>query len=232
MSEKKTPVLEVKELGIDFGGLTAVNDLDLAIYNEEIVGLIGPNGAGKTTVFNLLTKVYTPTRGSIFFDGKDTAGKTVVDINKAGIARTFQNIRLFDNLTVLDNVKTGYHNNIKYSPVSAVFRLPGYYAKEREIEGKSRELLEIMELGQYADVTAGNLPYGAQRRLEIARAMATEPKLLLLDEPAADRARHAACHGNLRTHLCSELRHAAGPGPSRRDSGKSRGHQGLPGRLM
>ena len=185
MSEKKTPVLEVKELGIDFGGLTAVNDLDMSIYNEEIVGLIGPNGAGKTTVFNLLTKVYTPTRGNIFFDGKDTAGKTVVDINKAGIARTFQNIRLFDNLTVLDNVKTGYHNNIKYSPVSAVFRLPGYYAKEREIEGKSRELLEIMELGQYADVTAGNLPYGAQRRLEIARAMATEPKLLLLDEPAA-----------------------------------------------
>ena len=121
MSEKKTPVLEVKELGIDFGGLTAVNDLDMSIYNEEIVGLIGPNGAGKTTVFNLLTKVYTPTRGSIFFDGKDTAGKTVVDINKSGIARTFQNIRLFDNLTVLDNVKTGYHNNIKYSPVSAVF---------------------------------------------------------------------------------------------------------------
>jgi branched-chain amino acid transport system ATP-binding protein len=125
MSEKKTPVLEVKELGIDFGGLTAVNDLDLSIYNEEIVGLIGPNGAGKTTVFNLLTKVYTPTRGSIFFDGKDTAGKTVVDINKAGIARTCQNIRLFDNMTVLDNVKTGYHNSIRYSPGSAVFRRPG-----------------------------------------------------------------------------------------------------------
>ena len=185
MSENKTPILDVKELGIDFGGLTAVNDLDLAIYNEEIVGLIGPNGAGKTTVFNLLTKVYKPTRGTIFFDGKDTAGKTVVDINKAGIARTFQNIRLFDNLTVLDNVKTGYHNNIRYSPVSAVFRLPGYYAREREIEGKARELLEIMELGEYANVTAGNLPYGAQRRLEIARALATNPKLLLLDEPAA-----------------------------------------------
>ena len=185
MNENKTPVLETKELGIDFGGLTAVNDLDLSIYDEEIVGLIGPNGAGKTTVFNLLTKVYTPTRGQIIFDGKDTAGKTVVDINKAGIARTFQNIRLFDNMTVLDNVRTAYHNNIKYSPVSAVFRLPSYYAKEREIEGKSRELLEIMELGEYAEVTAGNLPYGAQRRLEIARAMATEPKLLLLDEPAA-----------------------------------------------
>lgn len=185
MSEKGTPILETRELGIDFGGLTAVNDLDLAIYDKEIMGLIGPNGAGKTTVFNLLTKVYTPTRGTIFFDGKDTAGKTVVDINKAGIARTFQNIRLFNNLSVLDNVKTGYHNNIRYSPLSAVLRLPGYYAKEREIEGKSRELLEIMELGEYADVTAGNLPYGAQRRLEIARAMATEPKLLLLDEPAA-----------------------------------------------
>ena len=170
----ETPILEVKELGIDFGG-DGVNDLDLAIYNKEIVGLIGPNGAGKTTVFNLLTKVYKPTRGTIFFDGKDTAGKTVVDINKAGIARTFQNIRLFNNLTVLDNVKTAYHNNIRYSPVEAVFRLPGYYAKEREIEGKSRELLEIMELGDFADVTAGNLPYGAQRRLEIARAMATEP---------------------------------------------------------
>ena len=185
MSKNETPILEVKELGIDFGGLTAVNDLDLAIYNKEIVGLIGPNGAGKTTVFNLLTKVYKPTRGTIFFDGKDTAGKTVVDINKAGIARTFQNIRLFNNLTVLDNVRTAYHNNIRYSPVEAVLRLPGYYAKEREIEGKARELLEIMELGEYADVTAGNLPYGAQRRLEIARAMATEPKLLLLDEPAA-----------------------------------------------
>ena len=185
MSKNETPILEVKELGIDFGGLTAVNDLDMSIFNKEIVGLIGPNGAGKTTVFNMLTKVYNPTRGTIFFDGKDTAGKNVVDINKAGIARTFQNIRLFNNLTVLDNVRTAYHNNIRYSPVEAVLRLPGYYAKEREIEGKSRELLDIMELGEYADFKAGNLPYGAQRRLEIARAMATEPKLLLLDEPAA-----------------------------------------------
>ena len=185
MENKKTPILEVKDLGIDFGGLTAVNDLNMEIYDKEIVGLIGPNGAGKTTVFNLLTKVYRPTRGTIIFDGKDTAGKSVVDINKAGIARTFQNIRLFNNLTVLENVMTGYHNNVKYSPLAAVLRLPGYYNREREIEGKSRELLEIMELDQYADVTAGNLPYGAQRRLEIARAMATQPKLLLLDEPAA-----------------------------------------------
>lgn len=181
----QTPILEVQELGIDFGGLTAVNDLNMKIFDKEIVGLIGPNGAGKTTVFNLLTKVYKPTRGKIFFDGKDTAGKTVVDINKAGIARTFQNIRLFNQLTVLDNVRTGYHNNIKYSPIAAVLRLPNYYAREREIEGKARELLSIMELDQYADYKAGNLPYGAQRRLEIARAMATNPRLLLLDEPAA-----------------------------------------------
>ena len=181
----RTPVLEAIELGIDFGGLTAVNDLDLKIYDHEIVDLIGPNGAGKTTVFNLLTKVYKPTRGKILFEGKDTAGKSVVDINKAGIARTFQNIRLFNNLTVLDNVRTGYHNNVRYNPFTAVLRLPSYYAKEREIEGKSRELLKIMELDQYTDTTAGNLPYGAQRRLEIARALATEPKLLLLDEPAA-----------------------------------------------
>ena len=185
MSTDKAPVLEAKELGIDFGGLTAVNELNLAIYDKEIVGLIGPNGAGKTTVFNLLTKVYKPTRGTIYFDGKDTAGKTVVDMSKAGIARTFQNIRLFNNLTVLDNVRTGYHNKVKYSPLSAVFRLPNYYAREREIEGKSRELLSIMGLEQFADYKAGNLPYGAQRRLEIARAMATDPKLLLLDEPAA-----------------------------------------------
>ncbi len=181
----KTPILEVKELGIDFGGLTAVNDLNLQIYDREIVGLIGPNGAGKTTVFNLLTKVYKPTRGQILFEGRDTAGQTVVGMNRAGIARTFQNIRLFDKLTVLDNVRTGYHNSVRYSPFTAVLRLPSYYAREREIEGKSRELLKIMELDQYTDVTAGNLPYGAQRRLEIARALATGPKLLLLDEPAA-----------------------------------------------
>ena len=181
----KTPILEVKELGIDFGGLTAVNDLNLQIYDREIVGLIGPNGAGKTTVFNLLTKVYKPTRGQILFEGRDTAGQTVVGMNRAGIARTFQNIRLFDKLTVLDNVRTGYHNSVRYSPFTAVLRLPSYYAREREIEGKSRELLKIMELGQCTDVTAGNLPYGAQRRLEIARALATGPKLLLLDEPAA-----------------------------------------------
>ena len=183
----KAPVLDVQELGIDFGGLTAVNDLNMQVYDGEIVGLIGPNGAGKTTVFNLLTKVYNPTRGRIIFDGKDTAGKTVVDINKAGIARTFQNIRLFGNLTVLDNVKTGFHNVIPYSPITAILRLPKYYASERDIEEKAMDLLKILELDQFAYVTASNLPYGAQRRLEIARALATDPKLLLLDEPAGDR---------------------------------------------
>ncbi len=181
----KTPVLDVQELGIDFGGLTAVNDLNLQVYEGEIAGLIGPNGAGKTTVFNLLTKVYKPSRGKIFFDGKDTAGKSVVDINKAGIARTFQNIRLFGNLSVLDNVKTGFHTVIPYSPITAILRLPKYFSSEKEIDQKARELLKIMELDQFADYTASNLPYGAQRRLEIARALATNPKLLLLDEPAA-----------------------------------------------
>ena len=181
----KTPVLDVQELGIDFGGLTAVNDLNLQVYEGEIAGLIGPNGAGKTTVFNLLTKVYKPTRGKIYFDGKDTAGKNVVSINKAGIARTFQNIRLFGALTVLDNVKTGFHNVIPYSPITAMLRLPKYYSAEREIDEKARDLLKILELDRFADVTASNLPYGAQRRLEIARALATNPKLLLLDEPAA-----------------------------------------------
>ena len=181
----KAPVLDVQELGIDFGGLTAVNDLSLQVFDGEIAGLIGPNGAGKTTVFNLLTKVYKPTRGKIYFDGKDTAGKSVVDINKAGIARTFQNIRLFGNLTVLDNVKTGFHNVIPYSPITAILRLPKYFSSEKEINEKAMDLLKIMELDQFADYTASNLPYGAQRRLEIARALATNPKLLLLDEHTA-----------------------------------------------
>ncbi len=185
MSDERTPILDVKELGIDFGGLTAVNDFSMEIYNGEIVGLIGPNGAGKTTVFNMLTKVYSPTRGTIFFDGKDTAGKSVVEMNKAGISRTFQNIRLFSQLTVLDNVKTGFHNPVSYSPVAAVLRLPSYRAKEKEVEERSLELLKIFGLENEKDNLASNLPYGAQRRLEIARALSTGPKLLLLDEPAA-----------------------------------------------
>ena len=184
MSEK-TPVLEVKDLGIDFGGLTAVNEFNLQVFNGEIVGLIGPNGAGKTTVFNMLTKVYNPTRGTITFMGQDTAKMSVVDMNKAGIARTFQNIRLFSNLSVIDNVKIGMHNKISYSNIDAVFRLPKYRAQEALVEEKTMEILDIFELADQAEVIAGNLPYGAQRRLEIARALATEPKLLLLDEPAA-----------------------------------------------
>ncbi len=185
MAENRQPILDVQDLGIDFGGLTAVNDFSLQIYDKEIVGLIGPNGAGKTTVFNMLTKVYQPTRGTIHFNGEDTAKKSVVDMNKSGIARTFQNIRLFSQLSVLDNVKTGFHNHIAYSPVAAVLRLPSFTKQEREIEEKSRELLKIFGLEDVAETVASNLPYGAQRRLEIARALATGPKLLLLDEPAA-----------------------------------------------
>ncbi len=185
MAEMKQPILEVRDLSIEFGGLTAVNSLNMQVQRGEIAGLIGPNGAGKTTVFNMLTKVYEPTRGTILFDGQDTAKKTVVDMNRAGIARTFQNIRLFANLSVIDNVKSGFHNRIVYSPLTAVLRLPQYRAREREIDKQARELLEILELSQEADNLASNLPYGAQRRLEIARALATGPKLLLLDEPAA-----------------------------------------------
>ena len=178
-------ILKVRGLGIDFGGLTAVNGLDLDVYEGEIVGLIGPNGAGKTTVFNMLTHVYKPSRGEIIFCGENIASKNIVETNKAGIARTFQNIRLFNNLSVLDNVRIGYHNTITYSPLTAVLRLPAFRKQEKEITEKSMELLKILGLGDQAEVIAGNLPYGAQRRLEIARALASGPKLLLLDEPAA-----------------------------------------------
>ena len=185
MSETREKVLEVRNLGIDFGGLTAVNNLDLDIYKGEIYGLIGPNGAGKTTVFNMLTKVYQPTRGTIKLAGKDMAKLNPVQANMAGIARTFQNIRLFSNMSVLDNVKTGMHNSMKYGLFTTVLRLPKYYKIEKEATEKAMELLKIFELDEFADLSAGNLPYGAQRRLEIARALATNPKLLLLDEPAA-----------------------------------------------
>ncbi len=185
MSETREKVLEVRNLGIDFGGLTAVNNLDLDIYKGEIYGLIGPNGAGKTTVFNMLTKVYQPTRGTIKLAGKDMAKLNPVQANMEGIARTFQNIRLFSNMSVLDNVKTGMHNSMKYGLFTSVLRLPKYYKTEKEATEKAMELLKIFELDEFADLSAGNLPYGAQRRLEIARALATNPKLLLLDEPAA-----------------------------------------------
>ena len=185
MSETREKILEVRDLGIDFGGLTAVNNLDMDIYKGEIYGLIGPNGAGKTTVFNMLTKVYQPTRGTIKIDDTDMAKLNPEQANKAGVARTFQNIRLFSNMSVLDNVKTGMHATTKYSLLSAVLRLPSYYAQEKETTQKAMDLLKIFGLDTFADTIASNLPYGAQRRLEIARALATNPKLLLLDEPAA-----------------------------------------------
>ena len=186
MSEQsKTPVLEVRDLGIDFGGLTAVNDLSLTVYNEEIYGLIGPNGAGKTTVFNMLTKVYQPSRGTIELCGQSTEKMNTIEVNKAGIARTFQNIRLFMNMSVLDNVKTGLHNDITYTVPESILRLPRFRKQEKEADEKAMELLKIFGLEDKAELIAGNLPYGEQRRLEIARALATNPKLLLLDEPAA-----------------------------------------------
>jgi branched-chain amino acid transport system ATP-binding protein len=185
MTETRTPVLEIKDLGIDFGGLTAVNDLNMTVYPGEIYGLIGPNGAGKTTVFNMLTKVYQPTRGTIKLDGNDMAKLNPVEANKAGVARTFQNIRLFSNMSVLDNVKIGMHNSVNYSVMTAVLRLPKYRTEEKKADAEAMELLKLFGLDEKADIIAGNLPYGAQRRLEIARALATHPKLLLLDEPAA-----------------------------------------------
>ena len=178
-------VLETKNLGIDFGGLTALTGFDMTVDRTEIAGLIGPNGAGKTTVFNLLTKVYKPTRGTMLLEGDDISGLTTVKINKAGIARTFQNIRLFANLSVEDNVKLGLHNHINYGLAGSLFRLPSYWRGEREAHVQARELLSIFEMEDLAEKTAGSLPYGAQRRLEILRALATKPKLLLLDEPAA-----------------------------------------------
>ena len=181
----KSPILECSHLGIDFGGLRAVDDFNLTIGRTEIAGLIGPNGAGKTTVFNLLTKVYHPTRGTILLDGIDTAGKTTAQINRMGIARTFQNIRLFGNLSVEDNVKIGLHNQEKYSALAGVLRLPSYWRQEKAAHERALELLSIFDMQDMADYKAGSLPYGAQRRLEIVRALATNPSLLLLDEPAA-----------------------------------------------
>ena len=181
----KAPILECRHLGIDFGGLKAVDDFNLIIGRTEIAGLIGPNGAGKTTVFNLLTKVYQPTRGIIMLDGYDTAGKTTEQINRMGIARTFQNIRLFDNLSVEDNVKIGLHNQEPYSALTGVLRLPKYWRQEKAAHERAMELLSIFEMQDLADHRAGSLPYGAQRRLEIVRALATNPSLLRLDEPAA-----------------------------------------------
>jgi branched-chain amino acid transport system ATP-binding protein len=181
----KTPVLETRGLGVDFGGLTAVSEFDASVGRTEILGLIGPNGAGKTTIFNLLTNVYQPTRGEIIFNGRGTRGMSTVGIARAGIARTFQNIRLFTGLSVGDNVKLGLHNSIKYGMWSGVFRTPGYWKSEREARERALDLLSIFNMGHLSENPAGSLPYGMQRRLEIVRALATSPSLLLLDEPAA-----------------------------------------------
>jgi len=178
-------ILECQHLGVDFGGLQAVYDMNLIVGRTEIAGLIGPNGAGKTTVFNLLTKVYHPTRGTILIDGVDTAGKTTAQISRMGVARTFQNIRLFGNMTVEDNVKVGLHNQMPYSMASGIFRLPSYWKQEKAAHEKAMDLLGIFGMQHLAWAKAGSLPYGAQRRLEIVRALATNPHLLLLDEPAA-----------------------------------------------
>ena len=181
----KKPILDVRELGIDFGGLTAVDGFNLMIGRNEITGLIGPNGAGKTTVFNLLTNVYQPTRGSILIDGMPTAGKKTYQVNRMGVARTFQNIRLFKELSVIDNIKVGLHESMKYNLASSLIRLPNYWKEEKKCTERALELLDIFHMADLANVQAGSLPYGAQRRLEIMRALATSPKLLLLDEPAA-----------------------------------------------
>ena len=181
----KRPVLECRHLGIDFGGLTAVDDFNMAIGRTEIAGLIGPNGAGKTTVFNLLTKVYQPTRGTILLDGRDTSGKTTAQLNHMGVARTFQNIRLFKDLTVMENVLIGLHHEMDYRLPGAILRLPTYWRGERIARERAQDLLSIFDMQDLADHKAGSLPYGAQRRLEIVRALATGPNLLLLDEPAA-----------------------------------------------
>ena len=181
----KPPVLECINLGITFGGLKAVEDFNLGIGQTEIAGLIGPNGAGKTTIFNLLTKVYQPTTGSILLNGQDIQNMDTAHVNRSGIARTFQNIRLFSNLTVEENVKVAMNNQMHYNMISSLFRLPSYWRDEKEAHEKALELLSIFNMENEANVKAGSLPYGAQRRLEIVRALATQPRLLLLDEPAA-----------------------------------------------
>ena len=183
--DERTPVLETRKLGISFGGLKAVNDFNIKIYPGELVGLIGPNGAGKTTVFNLLTGVYVPTEGTVILNGQPLNGKKTYQFVEAGVARTFQNIRLFRQMTVIDNVKAAFTKDIHYNLFDASFRTKKYWDTERQITEKAMELLEICGLADKANELASSLPYGRQRKLEIARALATDMKLLLLDEPAA-----------------------------------------------
>ncbi len=182
---KGVPMLEVKNLSISFGGLKAVDSFNVVIEKGQLYGLIGPNGAGKTTVFNLLTGVYKPNTGTILLDGENITGRKTIEINQDGIARTFQNIRLFKELSVLDNVKTAFHNHHQYSTLEGILRLPKFYKVEKEMDARALELLKVFDLDQQWNYKASNLPYGKQRKLEIARALATDPKLLLLDEPAA-----------------------------------------------
>ncbi len=185
MSDERTPILETRKLGITFGGLVAVSDFNIKVFKGELVGLIGPNGAGKTTVFNMLTGVYKPTEGSVLLDGEVLNGKKTHQFVAAGVARTFQNIRLFKQMTVLENVLAAFTKDIKYNMVDALFRTPKFWRKEKELREKALDLLAIFHLEDKADYIAANLPYGQQRKLEIARALATNMKLLLLDEPAA-----------------------------------------------
>ena len=178
-------VLSVENVTMQFGGVVAVDNLSLEVNEGEIVALIGPNGAGKTTIFNLLTKVYQPTHGTILLNGRDIHGLNTAQINRAGIARTFQNIRLFKELSVIDNIKVGLHESLRYDLASSLLRLPNYWKEEKKCTERALELLDIFHMADLANAQAGSLPYGAQRRLEIMRALATGPKLLLLDEPAA-----------------------------------------------
>ena len=178
-------LLEVKNLSISFGGLKAGDNFQISIEKGQLYGLIGPNGAGKTTIFNLLTGVHKPDAGSIELAGVNITGRKTTEINQAGIARTFQNIRLFKDLSVLDNVKAGLHNHYRYSTTAGIFRFPNYFKVEKQMDERAMELLKVFGLDEECDYKASNLPYGKQRKLEIARALATEPKLLLLDEPAA-----------------------------------------------
>lgn len=179
------PMLRVEHLSIQFGGLKAVDDFNLTIEKGALYGLIGPNGAGKTTVFNMLTGVYKPTSGSFWLDGKELTAKSPIEINQSGIARTFQNIRLFQKLSVVDNVKVGLHNSYSYSVATGMLRLPKFFSTEKRMTAEAHELLKVFGLDGEAELMAASLPYGKQRKLEIARALATKPKLLLLDEPAA-----------------------------------------------
>lgn len=181
----KPPILETHHLGIDFGGLTALDDFTLTVGRTEIAGLIGPNGAGKTTVFNLLTNVYSPTRGDIMLDGHSTARKTTAQVSRMGIARTFQNIRLFSDMTVIDNVKVGLHNSFNQSLIASFTHMFGYKKSEKNSNERALEYLDFFDMADFAKQKAGSLPYGEQRRLEIARALATNPSIILLDEPAA-----------------------------------------------